>query len=106
MRRTSTELQTQDRSGSFDVRYGSQLTRAELQHFVGITAEPTLSRTKRRLRALPVYAPGHHAHVADARARASELGIELAGNGYDGIGVPDCLASGLRAAGRVLRDPA
>lgn len=83
-----------------------ELTRAELQHFVGITAEPTLARTKRRLRALPVYAPGHHAHVADARARARELGIELAGNGYDGIGVPDCLASGLRAAARALRDSA
>ncbi len=39
------------------------------------------------------------------RARARELGIELAGNGYDGIGVPDCLASGLRAAAHVLRDP-
>jgi len=83
-----------------------ELTRVELRHFVGIDAEPTLMRTKRRLRALPVYAPGHHAHVARARARARELGIELAGNGYDGIGVPDCLASGLRAAARALRDPA
>ena len=77
------------------------LTREELRHFVGITATPVLTRVRRRRNTLPVYAPGHKALVARARERASALGIELAGNAYDGIGVPDCVASGLDAALRL-----
>ena len=75
-----------------------QLTREELRHFAGITATPVLTRTKRRRNALPVYAPGHRALATRAKERARSHGIELAGNGYDGIGVPDCVASGLDAA--------
>lgn len=74
------------------------LARRELRDLMGVEAEPVLSRVRRRAQALPVYAPGHHERVESARIRARALGVELAGNAYDGVGVPDCIASGAKAA--------
>ncbi|MCB9617046.1 MAG: protoporphyrinogen oxidase [Sandaracinus sp.] len=73
----------------------------EVRRFLGITAKPRLVRARRRNGALPVYAPGHRERVVEARTRARRFGVELAGNAYDGVGVPDCLSSGIGAAERV-----
>jgi oxygen-dependent protoporphyrinogen oxidase len=49
------------------------------------------------------YGPGHLERVQRIReAVASLAGIALAGNAYQGIGVPDCIASGLIAGNSVL----
>ncbi len=54
---------------------------------------------RRRRQVLPIYEPGHQQKVTALRARlASWDGLALAGNAYDGTGVPDCVASGARAA--------
>ena len=52
--------------------------------------------------ALPVYRPGHEASVAHLRRRLPK-GLEVAGASYEGIGIPDCVASGEAAVRRVLR---
>ena len=49
------------------------------------------------------YTRGHLARVARiAQLREAIPGLELAGNAYRGIGVPDCLASGIQAASNVM----
>jgi oxygen-dependent protoporphyrinogen oxidase len=49
------------------------------------------------------YTPGHLERVERIGQFRRELpGLELAGNAYRGIGVPDCIASGLAAAEAVL----
>jgi oxygen-dependent protoporphyrinogen oxidase len=45
------------------------------------------------------YAVGHQERMARVAARVAALpGLRLAGNAYDGIGIPDCIRLGRRAA--------
>jgi oxygen-dependent protoporphyrinogen oxidase len=45
------------------------------------------------------YGVGHTVRLAKIRQRLSGLpGLYLAGNAYDGIGVPDCIRTGRQAA--------
>ncbi len=76
--------------------------RAELKGLLGWDAEPRFVRLHRWRRAMAQYEVGHARRVAEIRARlAQHPGLELAGNAYDGIGVPDCIRTG-RAAARAL----
>lgn len=55
-------------------------------------------------RCLPQYVLGHHRRLAAIEDRLSALpGLTLAGNGYRGVSVPDCLADGESAARDLLR---
>jgi oxygen-dependent protoporphyrinogen oxidase len=48
------------------------------------------------------YEVGHARRIAAIREMAARHpGLQLAGNAYDGIGVPDCIRTG-RAAARAL----
>lgn len=77
--------------------------RDDLADLLGVKAAPALVRTRRLPRATPIYALGHPELVARIAARAAELGaVALAGNTYGGVGIPDCVASGERAAAAVL----
>jgi protoporphyrinogen/coproporphyrinogen III oxidase len=76
--------------------------RAELQEVLGVTAEPELVRIQRWERALPQPTLGHPARVAGIEEREAALpAFALAGNAYRGVGIPDCIRSGERAAGLV-----
>lgn len=78
--------------------------REELGRLIGLEAEPLWSRVKRRPRALPVYGVGHRDRAARVRRWAQALGpIALAGNAYDGLGVADCLESGVSAAEQLIQ---
>ena len=53
---------------------------------------------------MPQYTVGHTARIAELEARIAELpGLHLAGNAYHGIGLPDCVRSGKRAADAIMR---
>lgn len=52
--------------------------------------------------ALPQYLVGHDSLVAAAKAAAAPLHLALAGNAYDGVGIPASIGSGRRAAREVL----
>jgi oxygen-dependent protoporphyrinogen oxidase len=75
------------------------LVRGELRRTLGITAAPQLQRVFRWPRAMPQYTVGHLDRLAALEQRLAAFpGIFLAGNGYRGIGLPDCIASGEAAA--------
>jgi oxygen-dependent protoporphyrinogen oxidase len=83
----------------------AQIAARELGPVIGARGEPSLVRVRRRPRALPVYAVGHRERVARVREAARGVGrVALAGNYLSGVGVPDCIASGLDASAHLLRN--
>ena len=53
---------------------------------------------------MPQYHVGHGELVAAIEARAAGIpGLELAGNAFHGVGIPDCIHRGEQAAERVQR---
>jgi protoporphyrinogen/coproporphyrinogen III oxidase len=75
----------------------------DLREIVGITAAPRFARVYRWRGAMAQYTRGHLARVARIEEiRRTLPGLELAGNAYRGIGVPDCIATGLAAAKALL----
>ncbi len=77
--------------------------RRELKEIVGLDAEPRAERVYRWNRSMAQYGPGHLARVQRIKAASKQLRhFALAGNAYQGIGVPDCIASGTQAAADVL----
>ena len=77
--------------------------RAELRDALGVTAEPILVRVRRWPHAMPQYRVGHLDRVdAIERAVGRLPGLCLAGSGYRGVGISDCVRSGEAAAARAL----
>jgi len=75
------------------------IVREELQQILGIRAEPLFGRVYKWKSAMAQYGVGHLdrlERIERLRRRMPRLG--LAGNGYRGIGVPDCVQSGREAA--------
>jgi len=76
----------------------------ELHDIVGFRAAPSFSRIYRWPRSMAQYTVGHPARLAEIEARASAItGLQLAGNAYTGIGIPDCIRMGKQAAEAVSR---
>jgi oxygen-dependent protoporphyrinogen oxidase len=80
------------------------LTKEELKLSLGITAEPLLYRVFLWEKAMPQYTLGHP-EILERIDTALEKhpGLALAGNGYRGIGIPDCIHSGELAVKAVTR---
>jgi oxygen-dependent protoporphyrinogen oxidase len=79
--------------------------RAEMKDFLGLTAQPQFAEVFRWNPALPQYEIGHLERVAKMKAIINDMpGFHLAGNSFDGIGIPDCIRSGRLAAERILSD--
>ena len=77
--------------------------RAELRDALGVSAEPVLVRVRRWPHAMPQYRVGHLDRVdAIERALGRLPGLALAGSGYRGVGISDCVRSGEAAAARAL----
>jgi oxygen-dependent protoporphyrinogen oxidase len=75
------------------------LARGELTATLGITAEPVLQRLHRWDLGMPQYTVGHVRRVEAIMARAADFpGLFLAGSSYGGVGIPQCVESGTRAA--------
>jgi protoporphyrinogen oxidase len=56
-----------------------------------------------RPRSMAQYTVGHPQRLAEIQARTpSAAGLHLAGNAYEGIGIPDCIRLGRQAAARIL----
>jgi protoporphyrinogen/coproporphyrinogen III oxidase len=84
------------------------IVRQELQqilgpHIVGLRAEPLFARVYRWKSAMAQYGVGHFDRLDRIeRLRRQSRGLALAGNGYRGIGVPDCVRSGQNAVRQLL----
>ena len=75
----------------------------ELHGLLGLKSDPQFSLVYKHPNAMAQYHLGHLDLVADIEARARKLpGFALAGNAYHGIGIPDCINSGEKAASRLL----
>ncbi|MFN0103875.1 MAG: protoporphyrinogen oxidase [Bryobacteraceae bacterium] len=65
---------------------------AELKDLLGVSAVPLFTRVTRWNGAMAQYGLGHKRRMAEIRDRvASHRGLYLAGNAYEGIGIPDCI---------------
>jgi len=82
-------------------------TVAELRNLLGIEGGPSLVRVMRWPQAVPQYAVGHLERITQIEALIQRFpGLRLAGAGYRGIGVPDCIQQGQAAAHAVFGIPA
>lgn len=73
--------------------------RADLAELAGVDGEPSLVRVYRWPKAMPQYPVGHLDRMAAVRAALQEHPrLVLAGAGYFGVGVPDCIRQGEAAA--------
>ncbi|HEU0124565.1 MAG TPA: protoporphyrinogen oxidase [Bryobacteraceae bacterium] len=73
---------------------------AELKELIGLNAVPLFTRVTRWHGAMAQYGLGHKARIREIRERAAaHPGLHLAGNAYDGIGIPDCIRGGKAVAG-------
>jgi oxygen-dependent protoporphyrinogen oxidase len=79
------------------------LARDELRVTMDITAAPVLMRIFRWQAALPQYTLDHPRRLDQIEARCAGLdGLYLAGASYRGVGIPDCIESGSRAARQAM----
>jgi oxygen-dependent protoporphyrinogen oxidase len=80
------------------------VVRRELSEILGEKAinagiEPEYTQVTRWRRAMAQYSVGHQDRIARVTSRAAALpGLRLVGNAYDGIGIPDCIRLGRKAA--------
>jgi oxygen-dependent protoporphyrinogen oxidase len=82
------------------------LARREIAALMGVRAEPALSRVFRFDRATAQMRVGHIATMQGIRRRLARAarGVLLAGGGYDGVGIPDCIRQGEEAAAALVAD--
>ena len=75
------------------------MAREELRAILGLTAQPLFTSTSRCPSSMAQYTVGHAARWKEIQARVAAIpGLYLAGNGYTGIGIPDCIRMGRAAA--------
>ncbi len=66
---------------------------------ISASIEPEYAQVSRWRLAMAQYAVGHRERLQRINSRVAALpGLRLAGNAYDGIGVPDCIRLGRKAA--------
>jgi oxygen-dependent protoporphyrinogen oxidase len=74
------------------------IVRQELDQILGLKAEPLFTRVFKWKGAMAQYGVGHLDRLERIESlRKKQLGLALAGNGYRGIGVPDCVRTGTAA---------
>ena len=78
------------------------LVRGELRDVLGARGTPQIVQIDRWLGAMPQYTVGHVERVeAIRRLVAQRRGLALAGAAYEGVGIPQVIASGQSAAALV-----
>ena len=77
-----------------------RVARSEIRALMGIDAEPRLTRVFRFARASAQMRVGHLPRMREVRERLASRapGLLVAGGGYDGFGIPDCIRQGEDAA--------
>jgi oxygen-dependent protoporphyrinogen oxidase len=78
--------------------------RQELQDMAGIEVKPERAEVSRWIRGMPQYVLGHLQRVEQIQVAVHRHpGLFLAGAGYRGIGIPDCIRDGGQAAAGAVR---
>lgn len=80
------------------------IVRQELDQILGLKAEPLFTRVFKWKGAMAQYGVGHLDRLERIETLRKDLpGLALAGNGYSGIGVPDCVRTGTAAVEEMLK---
>jgi oxygen-dependent protoporphyrinogen oxidase len=78
--------------------------REDLRELLGVTAPPLFAHVEKWSRSMAQYTAGHLDRVARIRERLTRLpSLRLAGNAYEGAGLPDCIRGGRNAADEILK---
>ncbi|MCL6593824.1 MAG: protoporphyrinogen oxidase, partial [Alicyclobacillus sp.] len=77
-----------------------RMVQRELDDILGLRATPLFTRVTRWPEAMPQYDVGHLQRLATVEQALSQQapGVVLAGASYRGVGIPDCIRDGQRAA--------
>jgi len=79
------------------------LVEKHLTPLLDVRGEPCFLDVAHWPRTMPQYHVGHRELVAGIEARVAEIpGLELAGNAFHGVGIPDCIHGGEQATERAL----
>jgi protoporphyrinogen/coproporphyrinogen III oxidase len=79
-----------------------EVAREELRSYMGIQAAPVFHNIARWGNAMAQYTVGHRDRIQRMDAILETIpGLHLAGNGYRGIGIPDCVKTGKDAAAKI-----
>lgn len=79
------------------------IAREELGRILNLTADPMFHMISRWPRSMAQYTVGHAQRIQEIKDRTAAIpGLHLAGNGYDGIGIPDCVRTGRAAAKKII----
>ncbi len=79
-----------------------EVARKELKEILGLDAEPQFGRTFRWDCAMPQYETGHLERVAEMEKMLAGLpGVQVIGNSFYGIGIPDCIKSARQAVEKI-----
>jgi len=82
----------------------AEIAQRELADVLDLRATPNFVRIHRWRQSMAQYGVGHLERMEQVRASVAALpSLALAGNAYQGIGVPDCIRTGQEAAETVLR---
>ncbi len=75
----------------------------DLHTYLGLKSVPLLSLITRYPRSMPQYHIGHTELVNSIRTSISQYeSLRLCGNAYEGVGIPDCIRSGQKAAEQII----
>lgn len=79
------------------------IARQDLQKILGLRAQPRFSRVFRWNCALPQYEVGHLERVEQMEQWIAQMpGLEIIGNSFHGVGVPDCIRSARQAVAKIV----
>lgn len=82
-----------------DDSYLIETTHRIISNIIGIQSPPVFSIVSRNPQCMPQYTVGHLDNVARINDRTLKYpSLQLAGNAYGGVGIPDCIHSGETAA--------
>ena len=72
-----------------------EIVSKELDRLLGVDGKPIYTSIAHWPRTMPQYRVGHLELVSEVDERVAKLpGLELAGNAYRGVGLPDCIHGG------------
>jgi oxygen-dependent protoporphyrinogen oxidase len=80
-----------------------EAAREEMREILGLREEPVFARSWLWTRRNPVYEVGHEQRVREFEARLPR-GLYVAGSGFHGVGIPDCVRDGRATARRILAE--
>lgn len=82
-----------------------EVVRQNLQDLLGVTKEPLFSRIERHPLAMAQYQVGHLNLVEEIEGCLRKFPtLQLAGNAFTGVGIPDCIHGAEQAADRILAE--